>query len=427
MKKIFTLMAAAFIALGVNAQEQTVASWNAGEATGTWTALGTAVIADYTAKYNANTTSTACMTFANSYSKADDGTPTNCVRVDGDFKKGDVVTIQPFTVMSNADFTGTAKYANIEIRNAESKALFNTSGTAEAKTVTDGHEQEGDPKEFTYTLESDLTAIYFGRSGNTRINIMKIVITRAEGSQGGDEPGTEPGTEPGSDEPAGDALTWTFNALEAGVLTTDVTYQSLGGDLMFTGGATDAFNVIALEEPVSGTFSDGTQWSASKYVNLPSQTSNWANAFSSLRQAGAAGDASNSTFRRAVAYNATKKGTLYVAFGAAADDDTKVFEIYASYNDGSANTYSTASAPYAAGPVEVKLASTTDAATFWIRGSKNGTRIYAVHFVPEGVVTGIETVKAAVADGLWYNLRGQVVAQPTKGIFIHNGKKVVIR
>ena len=431
MKKIFTIIAAAFMAVSANAEDQVIASWIAGEVVGTWTALGTATwlkddASNYTAKYNANSTSTACMTFSNSYSKAEDNSPINCVRVDGDFKKGDVITFQPFTVMSNADFTGGSKYANIEIRDVASKALFNTNGTAEAKTVTDGHEEAGDPKEFTYTLESDLSAIYFGRSGNTRINIMKIVITRAGSSQGGNDPGTDPGNNPGT-EPSGNGQTWTFNNLEAGVLTTDVTYQSLGGDLMFTGGATEAYNVIALDEPVNGTFSDGTQWSASKYVNLPSQTSNWANAFSSLRQAGAAGDASNSTFRRAVAYNATKQGTLYVAFGAASDDDTKVFEIYASYNDGSANTYSTANAPFAVGPVEVKLSSVTDAATFWIRGSKNGTRIYAVHFVPEGT-TGISTIKASnKAAGKWYNLAGQEVAQPTKGIFIHNGKKIVIK
>lgn len=431
MKKIFTLIAAAFMAMNASAEDQVVASWIAGETVGTWTALGTATWtkddgSNYTAKYNANQTSTACMTFANSFTKANDGTPSNCVRVDGEFKKGDIITFQPFTVMNNTDFTGGSKFANIEIRDAANKALFNTGGTADAKTVTDGHEEEGDPKEFTYTLESDLSAIYFGRSGGTRINIMKIVITRGEGS--GEEPGgEEPG---GGDQPSGDATTWTFNDVGAGVLTTDVTYQTLVGDLMFTGAATEAFNVIALDEPVSGTFSDGTAWSASKYVNLPSNTSNWVNSFSSRRQAGAAGAASNGTFRRALAYNATKKGALYVIFGAASDDATAAFEIYTSYNDGSANTYATANTSYAVGPVEVALASTTDDATFWIRGSKNGTRIYAVRFVPGGTVTGIEaiqTTKTATADGKWYNLQGQEVAVPTKGLFIKNGKKFVIK
>ena len=45
-----------------------------------------------------------------------------------------------------------------------------------------------------------------------------------------------------------------------------------------------------------------------------------------------------------------------------------------------------------------------------------------------GEVTGIENVKnATVEDGAWYTVSGQRVAQPTKGLYIHNGKKVVIK
>lgn len=41
--------------------------------------------------------------------------------------------------------------------------------------------------------------------------------------------------------------------------------------------------------------------------------------------------------------------------------------------------------------------------------------------------TGINTVAAVKNDGKYYNLRGQVVANPTKGLYIINGKKVVIK
>jgi len=43
--------------------------------------------------------------------------------------------------------------------------------------------------------------------------------------------------------------------------------------------------------------------------------------------------------------------------------------------------------------------------------------------------TGIETVdaKAPVADGYYYNLQGVRVGKPTKGIYIHNGKKIVVK
>ena len=43
--------------------------------------------------------------------------------------------------------------------------------------------------------------------------------------------------------------------------------------------------------------------------------------------------------------------------------------------------------------------------------------------------TGIESVvkKAEINDGVYYNLQGQRVDNPTKGLYIHNGKKVVIK
>ena len=46
----------------------------------------------------------------------------------------------------------------------------------------------------------------------------------------------------------------------------------------------------------------------------------------------------------------------------------------------------------------------------------------------EESVTAIETVKAqTVAKGEYFNLAGQRVAQPTKGLYIVNGKKVIIK
>jgi hypothetical protein len=42
-------------------------------------------------------------------------------------------------------------------------------------------------------------------------------------------------------------------------------------------------------------------------------------------------------------------------------------------------------------------------------------------------VTAIETVKAEKANNEYYNLAGQRVANPTKGLYIVNGKKVIIK
>lgn len=41
--------------------------------------------------------------------------------------------------------------------------------------------------------------------------------------------------------------------------------------------------------------------------------------------------------------------------------------------------------------------------------------------------TGIKTVKADAADGACYNLAGQRVANPRKGLYIHNGKTMIIK
>ena len=53
----------------------------------------------------------------------------------------------------------------------------------------------------------------------------------------------------------------------------------------------------------------------------------------------------------------------------------------------------------------------------------------AKSFIGFDDVTGIESLKAEknVADGQWFNLAGQRVAQPTKGLYIQNGKKVIVK
>lgn len=48
-------------------------------------------------------------------------------------------------------------------------------------------------------------------------------------------------------------------------------------------------------------------------------------------------------------------------------------------------------------------------------------------FAFDGNTTGIESVKAAETKGEFFNLAGQRVAQPTKGLYIVNGKKVVLK
>jgi len=160
-----------------------VASYDAGTKVGTWSIVGTKADAgslEYSAKYDTNKTAVTCITFPNSATS--EGAWQYAVKIEGEFKAGDVITIQPFTSMSNSDFTGGSKYANILLyceKDEAPKQIADLTGSAAgALTVTDGHEEAGAPKEFNYTLEEDYTNLFFARGGNTRINLMKVVIER---------------------------------------------------------------------------------------------------------------------------------------------------------------------------------------------------------------------------------------------------------
>lgn len=48
------------------------------------------------------------------------------------------------------------------------------------------------------------------------------------------------------------------------------------------------------------------------------------------------------------------------------------------------------------------------------------------HYNPTGI-NDVNTTAEKATDNAWYNLQGQRVSQPSKGIFIHNGQKVVVK
>lgn len=81
--------------------------------------------------------------------------------------------------------------------------------------------------------------------------------------------------------------------------------------------------------------------------------------------------------------------------------------------------------------VTVKDGETTlTAGKCWIElvpaSTANAQRLTIVH---EGETTGINAVSSAAAneDGELYDLSGRCVAQPTKGIYVKNGKKVIVK
>ena len=75
----------------------------------------------------------------------------------------------------------------------------------------------------------------------------------------------------------------------------------------------------------------------------------------------------------------------------------------------------------------VELECDASGATFFIGGSLP-TRIAAIKFVKEGSSTGISEVKTMQGmENKYFNLSGQRVVNPGKGLYIVNGKKVVIK
>lgn len=63
---------------------------------------------------------------------------------------------------------------------------------------------------------------------------------------------------------------------------------------------------------------------------------------------------------------------------------------------------------------------------FWGNG---GFKIKAIGTTKSAILnpTGINTVAAVKNDNLYYNLNGQLVTNPTKGLYIFNGKKVILK
>ncbi len=55
------------------------------------------------------------------------------------------------------------------------------------------------------------------------------------------------------------------------------------------------------------------------------------------------------------------------------------------------------------------------------------TSTAAKFFSLDGEATGINSVKTAKADGAYYTLEGVKTTKPVKGLYIHNGKKIVVK
>lgn len=78
--------------------------------------------------------------------------------------------------------------------------------------------------------------------------------------------------------------------------------------------------------------------------------------------------------------------------------------------------------------VKSSAAGSIPAGKAYILASSIPSTVKSLNFVFEDETTGISEMKTGILDNeAWYDLQGRKVAQPTKGIYIHNGKKIFVK
>lgn len=107
---------------------------------------------------------------------------------------------------------------------------------------------------------------------------------------------------------------------------------------------------------------------------------------------------------------------LLVSDGSITSDDS--YDIYALASKGS---------PAVVGFYHVKAGTKVPAGKCYIRVAKSSSARELFGFAFDDEAMGVNEMKAQKIDGQFYDLQGRKVANPTKGLYIVNGKKVIIK
>lgn len=399
MKKIFTLIAMALMAVGVNAE--TLINYPTsqdGITLGGTCAFSTVKI------HNADAVSG--IQFDKSYST--DGTLTGnyiTLSVDGGFKAGDVITIAG--AFNNSDNT---KISAVDI--------FTSDGTAAAVLFTtqqfiNGKDKEADPVEETFTLDADVEKLYIGRNGNTKTYVTTLKIVRGEESAevpNAPTPATvwDFAKELSSADAANlaaDAENWAFDSekeywYSKGMLTDRNVFAEIkanGANLELTQGIEiTRDHVDALKEKI--------RIAPGKYFAI-----NGGGVMMKFKDL-----SMNDLIRLRVKGAGASDRTINITSG----KDTYEIANKTEVKDGETVT------------VEFEAEYTVAHNGDLIITPSNGFQFMAIAInttLPEKITDGIQTVKAATTTtaGAMYNLAGQKVAEGYKGVVIQNGKKIV--
>ena len=372
MKKIFTLIAMAAMAIGVNAE--TLIDFAQSQTIGI-AVNGTTEIS--TVKIHENKDAVACIKFANSYT-TEGAINDNYVTLtaEGGFKAGDVITIAG--AFNNADDT---KKSAVDIFTAEGTTptvLFTTQQFINGRTVAD------EPVVETFTLTADAEKLYLGRNGNTGTNITILKVVRGEESTIG-------GDEPGGDDPTTPAGTIDFPTSKDGIA-------------------------------VNGT----TEFSTVKiHLNVDAVNSiKFANSYTTE-------GAINDNYATLTVEGGFKAGDVITIAGAFNNsDESKKSAVDIFTAEGTTPTVLFTTQQFINGrtvegePVVETYTLEADAEILYLgRNGNTGTNITLLKV--ERKSTGITHVLDVKVNGAVYNLAGQKVSENYKGVVIQNGRKMI--
>ena len=372
MKKIFTLLAVAFMALG--AQAQTLIDFKQSQEIGIAVSGTTTIDA---VKIKTNTTSIPGIKFANSYSTegASNGNHAE-LTVEGGFKAGDVVTIAG--AFNNSDDTKISKVDIFTLDGTTPTVLFTTQQFINGRLVDD------DPVEETYTLEADAEKLYLGRNGNTGTFVTTLKVVRG---------GTETTIGGGGDpvEPAGEI---DFPTSQDGI--------TVSGTTTF-----DAVKIKTNTTSIPGV----------KFANSYSTEG-----------------ASNGNHAELTVEGGFKAGDVITLAGAFNNsDDTKISKVDIFTLDGTTPTVLFTTQQFINGrlvdddPVEETYTLTVNADKLYLgRNGNTGTFVTKLLLTRGNGQTGIVELPVNIKyNGAIYNLQGQKVDASYRGVVIMNGKKIV--
>ena len=381
MKKIFTLIAAALMAVSaVNAA--TLINYKGTNDLPAGVAIsGSTLMASQ--KINANTTSQNCIQLKNGYS-ANDKFNDNAIilTTEGGFKAGDVLSITGF--FNNSDDTKKALAAVFTVDGENTPTLLWTS-----EPFINGRTVAETPEAQTYTLEQDMEKIYIGRdlTGNTNTNIMAITVVRGTPDADDDEPQGGEGGDDGAlvsykgtnTAPAGVTLSGTtvIKSVKIKTNTTAVDCIQLANGYTKDG----VFNENAIILSTDGGFKAGDVFSVTGFFN----------------------NDDNTKVAKAEIFTLNADNTVNVIWtsdqfinGRLVDDDPNT------------STYTLEQ----------------DMEQIYIgRNGGTGTNITALSVV-RGGTTVIKNI-TVTANGAIYNLAGQKVSADYKGVVVKNGVKVM--